>query len=109
MISYGHTVRRAGRTIYASSTVTLDSARRKTPVPALVGSYELLMIVIQDSQVPGEGTSESGRGADKSRPPLPWPWAPVVTTAWAPHQLARPGDLISSGTIPAIKEELRGP
>jgi Protein of unknown function (DUF2637) len=62
------------RLIYASSMVMLDSARRKTPVPALarwllglgiaavaawpavalVGSYELLMMVIRGSQaVPG--------------------------------------------------------
>ena len=84
--------------IYASSMVMLDSARRKTPVPALarwllglgiaatlaanvahglghgpigaavaawpavalVGSYELLMMVIRSSQVPADGTPDSG-------------------------------------------------
>ena len=88
--------------IYASSMVMLDSARRKTPVPALarwllglgiaatlaanvalglghglagaavavwpavalVGSYELLMMVIHGSQVPARGASETGRDAD---------------------------------------------
>jgi hypothetical protein len=88
--------------IYASSIVTLDSARRKSPVPALarwllglgiaatlaaniahgvghgatgaavaawpavalVGSYELLMMVIRGSQVPADGTSCSGHDAD---------------------------------------------
>jgi hypothetical protein len=85
--------------IYASSMMMLDSARRKTPVPALarwllglgiaatlaanvahglghgligaavatwpaialVGSYELLMMVIRSSQVPADGMSGSGR------------------------------------------------
>ena len=39
--------------IYASSMMMLDSARRKAPVPALalVGSYELQMMVIRSSQV----------------------------------------------------------
>jgi hypothetical protein len=84
--------------IYASSMVMLDSARRKTPVPALarwllglgiaatlaaniahglghglagaavdawpavalVGSYELLMVVIRSSQVPADGAPETG-------------------------------------------------
>lgn len=88
--------------IYASSMVMLDSARRKTPVPALarwllglgiaatlaanvahglghgligaavaawpavalVGSYELLMVVIRSSQVPAEDTYEIARKAD---------------------------------------------
>ena len=88
--------------IYASSMVMLDSARRKTPVPALarwllgvgiaatlvanvahglghglmgaavaawpavalVGSYELLMIVIRSSQVPADDTAETARDAD---------------------------------------------
>jgi Protein of unknown function (DUF2637) len=88
--------------IYASSMVMLDSARRKTPVPALarwllglgtaatlaanvahglghglvgaavaawpavalVGSYELLMMVIRNSQVPADGMSVSGLQAD---------------------------------------------
>jgi hypothetical protein len=34
------------------------------PAVALVGSYELLMMVIRGSQVPAEATSEAGRGAD---------------------------------------------
>ena len=88
--------------IYASSMVTLDSARRKTAVPALarwllglgiaatlaanvahglgdgligaavaawpavalVGSYELLMMVIRRSQVPADGTLEAENDAD---------------------------------------------
>jgi hypothetical protein len=88
--------------IYASSMVLLDSARRKTPVPALarwllglgiaatlaanvahglghglagaavaawpavalVGSYELLMMVIRSSQVLAGGTPETGHDAD---------------------------------------------
>jgi len=88
--------------IYASSMVMLDSARRKTPVPALarwllglgiaatlaanvahglghglagaavaawpavalVGSYELLMMVIRGSQVPAGGAPETGQDAD---------------------------------------------
>jgi hypothetical protein len=88
--------------IYASSMVMLDSARRKTPVPALarwllglgitatlaanvahglghgligaavgawpavalVGSYELLMMVIRSSQVSAEGLQASGADAD---------------------------------------------
>ena len=88
--------------IYASSMVMLDSARRKTPVPALaqwllglgiaatlaanvahglghgltgaavaawpavalVGSYELLMMVIRSSQVPADGAPETRHDAD---------------------------------------------
>ncbi|TVZ02025.1 DUF2637 domain-containing protein [Trebonia kvetii] len=88
--------------IYASSMVMLDSARRKTPVPALarwllglgiaatlaanvahglghgpigvavsawpavalVGSYELLMMVIRRSQAGFDGTSDSRTTAD---------------------------------------------
>jgi Protein of unknown function (DUF2637) len=89
--------------IYASSMVMLDSARRKTPVPALarwllglgiaatlaanvahglghgligaavaawpavalIGSYELLMMVIRSSQVPPVmGRAETGQDAD---------------------------------------------
>ena len=88
--------------IYASSMVMLDSARRKTPVPALarwllglgiaatpaanvahglghgligaavaawpavalVGSYELLMMVIRSSQVPAQDKPDSGHEAD---------------------------------------------
>ena len=88
--------------IYASSMVMLDSARRKTPVPALarwllgqgiaatlaanvahglghglvgaavaawpavalVGSYELLMMVMRGSQVPAGCTPGSGDGVD---------------------------------------------
>ena len=88
--------------IYASSMVTLDSARRKTAVPALarwllglgiaatlaanvahglgdgligatvaawpavalVGSYELLMMVIRSSQVPADGALETKHDAD---------------------------------------------
>ncbi len=88
--------------IYASSMVMLDSARRRTPVPALarwllgmgiaatlaanvahglghglagatvaawpavalVGSYELLMMVIRSSQIPAGGTPETGCDAD---------------------------------------------
>jgi hypothetical protein len=88
--------------IYASSMVMLDSARRRTPVPALarwllglgiaatlaanvahglghgligaavaawpavalVGSYELLMMVIRTSQVPGDHMPETVRQAD---------------------------------------------
>ena len=88
--------------IYASSMVMLDSARRKTRVPALarwllglgiaatlaanvahgldhgligaavaawpavalVGSYELLMMVIRSSQAPADGTSDSRADAD---------------------------------------------
>jgi hypothetical protein len=88
--------------IYASSMVMLDSARRKTPVPALaqwllglgiaatlaanvahglghgligaavaawsavalVGSYELLMMVMRSSHVPAESTSETAHDAD---------------------------------------------
>jgi len=88
--------------IYASSMVMLDSARRKTPVPALarwllglgiaatlaanvthglghgligaavaawpavalVGSYELLMMVIRSSQVRPENIAEAGHDAD---------------------------------------------
>src|SRR5580658_8523856 len=88
--------------IYASSMVMLDSARRKTPVPALarwllglgiaatlaanvahglghgltgaavgawpavalVGSYEFLMMVIRNSQVPADGTSETDHNMD---------------------------------------------
>ena len=88
--------------IYASSMVMLDSARRKTPVPALarwllglgitatlaanvahglghgligasvaawpavalVGSYELLMMVIRGSQVPVQDKPDSGHEAD---------------------------------------------
>jgi hypothetical protein len=88
--------------IYASSMVMLDSARRKTPVPALarwllglgiaatlaanvahglghgltgaavaawpavalVGSYELLMMVIRSSQVPADGESDTQHDAD---------------------------------------------
>jgi hypothetical protein len=91
--------------IYASSMVMLDSARRKTPVPALarwllgldiaatleanvahglghgltggavsawpavalVGSYELLMMVIRSSLVPADGPSGTGHGADPMR------------------------------------------
>jgi hypothetical protein len=91
--------------IYASSMVMLDSARRKTPVPALarwllglgvaatlaanvahglghgivgasvaawpavalVGSYELLMMVIRSSQVPAVSTSGTGCDADPLR------------------------------------------
>ena len=91
--------------IYASSMVMLDSARRKTPVPALarwllglgvaatlaanvahglghgligaavaawpavalVGSYELLMMVIRSSQVPVEDRSDTGHDADPLR------------------------------------------
>jgi hypothetical protein len=34
------------------------------PAVALVGSYELLMMVIRGSQVPTEGTSQAGHGAD---------------------------------------------
>src|SRR5689334_2066050 len=88
--------------IYASSMVMLDSARRKTPVPALarwllglgiaatlaanvahglghgpagaavaawpavalVGSYELLMMVIWGSQVQADGSRRGGHEAD---------------------------------------------
>ena len=88
--------------IYASSMVMLDSARRKTPVPALarwllglgiaatlaanvahglghgltgaavaawpavalVGSYKLLMLVIQSSQMPADRKSRGGREED---------------------------------------------
>src|ERR1700734_598750 len=88
--------------IYASSMVMLDSARRKTQVPALarwllglgiaatlaanvahglghgltgaavaawpaialVGSYELLMVVIRSSQLSADGTPGTGHGAD---------------------------------------------
>jgi hypothetical protein len=88
--------------IYASSVVMLDSARRRTPVPALarwllglgiaatlaanvahglghglmgaavaawpavalVGSYELLMMVIRSSQVPVDGALETEHDAD---------------------------------------------
>lgn len=88
--------------IYASSMVMLDSARRKTPVPALVrwllglgiaatlaanvvhglghnlvgaavaarpavalvGSYELLMMVTRSSQAPVDGTPATGRDTD---------------------------------------------
>jgi hypothetical protein len=88
--------------IYASSMVMLDSARRKTPAPALarwllalgiaatlaanvahglghgvigaavaswpavalVGSYELLMMVIRNSQIQADGDVRSGRDAD---------------------------------------------
>jgi hypothetical protein len=88
--------------IYASSMVMLDSARRKTPVPALarwllglgiaatlaanvahglghgltggavaawpavalVGSYELLMMVIRSSQIPADGTPETRHNPD---------------------------------------------
>jgi hypothetical protein len=84
--------------IYASSMVMLDSARRKTSIPALarwllattlvanvahglghgpvgaavaawpvvavVGSYELLMMVIRSSQVPVAETSEATHCAD---------------------------------------------
>ena len=89
--------------IYAGSMVMLDSARRKTPVPALarwllglgiaatlaanvahglghgltgaavaawpavalVGSYELLMMVIRSSQIPADGMPETeGDDAD---------------------------------------------
>src|ERR1700757_3166569 len=84
--------------IYASSMVMLDSARCKTPVPALarwllglviaanvahglghgltgaavaawpavalVGSYELLMMVIRSSRVPSDGTPETEHDAD---------------------------------------------
>ena len=88
--------------IYASSMVMLDSARRRTPVPALgrwllglgivatlaaniayglghgpigaavaawsavalVGSYELLMMVIRSSQVPGNSRPETEYEAD---------------------------------------------
>jgi hypothetical protein len=91
--------------IYASSMVMLDSARRKTPVPALarwllglgitatlaanvahglghgligaavaawpavalVGSYELLMMVIRSSQLPAASTSGTRRDADPLR------------------------------------------
>jgi hypothetical protein len=91
--------------IYASSMVMLDSARCKTPVPALarwllglgiaatlaaniahglgdgltgaavaawpalalVGSYELLMIVIRSSQVPAYGMPETDHGTDPLR------------------------------------------
>ena len=91
--------------IYASSMVILDSARRKTPVPALarwllglgiaatlaanvahglghgvadaavaawpavalVGSYELLMMVIRSSQVPVDIAPRTGRDADPLR------------------------------------------
>jgi hypothetical protein len=34
------------------------------PAVALVGSYELLIIVIRGSQVPADGTPGSGRDAD---------------------------------------------
>jgi hypothetical protein len=34
------------------------------PTIALVGSYELLMMVIRSSQVPAASTSETGRDAD---------------------------------------------
>jgi hypothetical protein len=91
--------------IYASSMVMLDSARRKTPVPALarwllglgiaatlaanvahglghgplgaavaawpavalVGSYELLMLVIRNSQAASDGTSGSESASDPLR------------------------------------------
>jgi hypothetical protein len=91
--------------IYASSMVMLDSARRKTLVPALarwllglgiaatlaanvahglghgpagaavaawpavalVGSYELLMMVIRSSQVPAASTRGTGRDVDPLR------------------------------------------
>jgi hypothetical protein len=91
--------------IYASSMVILDSARRKTPVPALarwllglgiaatlaanvahglghgvagaavaawpavalVGSYQLLMMVIRSSQVPVDIAPRTGRDADPLR------------------------------------------
>jgi hypothetical protein len=91
--------------IYASSMVMLDSARRRTPVPALarwllglgiaatlaanvahglghrpmgaavaawpavalVGSYELLMMVIRSSQVPVDGALETEHDADPLR------------------------------------------
>jgi len=65
--------------IYASSMVLLDSARRKVPVPAparwllglgigrrrrpavvLVGSYELLMMIIRGAQVPADVTAVAG-------------------------------------------------
>jgi hypothetical protein len=52
--------------IYASSMVMLDSACRKAPVPALalVGSYELQMMVIGSSEVSAAGTPETGHAAD---------------------------------------------
>src|SRR5580658_5378622 len=70
--------------IYASSMVMLDSARRKTPVPALarcllglggaavaawpavalVGSYELLMMVIRNSQVSAGDVAATEDAAD---------------------------------------------
>ena len=50
--------------IYASLMVMLDSVRRKTPAPALVGSYELLMMVIRSSQAAFDGTSDSRTTAD---------------------------------------------
>ena len=91
--------------IYASSMVMLDSARRKTAIPALarwllglgiaatlaanvahglghgligaavaawpavalVGSYELLMMVIRTSQVPVDDMSETGHDEDPLR------------------------------------------
>jgi hypothetical protein len=91
--------------IYASSMMMLDSARRKTPVPALarwllglgiaatlaanvahglghgltgaavaawpavalVGTYELLMMVIRSSQVQADAALNSGHGADPLR------------------------------------------
>jgi hypothetical protein len=91
--------------IYASSMVMLDSARRRTPVPALarwllglgiaatltanvahglgqgltcaviaawpavalVGSYELLMMVIRSSQVPADDTTETEWDRDPLR------------------------------------------
>jgi hypothetical protein len=34
------------------------------PAVALIGSYELLMMVIRSSQVPADGTPETGRDAD---------------------------------------------
>jgi hypothetical protein len=68
--------------IYASSMVMLDSARRNRPVPslarwllglgiaatlaanALVGSYELLMLVIRSSQSPADGMPAAGHVVD---------------------------------------------
>jgi hypothetical protein len=110
--------------IYASSMVMLDSARRKTPVPALarwllglgiaatpganvahglghgligaavaawpavalVGSYELLMMVIRNAQAPFTSASEAGL---PGAPPDPDPLQARAAQMFADHLAAR--------------------
>jgi hypothetical protein len=108
--------------IYASSMVMLDSARRRTPVPALarwllslgiaatlaanvahgighgligaavaawpavalIGSYELLMMVIRSSQMQADDRSESRSEADPLREHAAELFAEQLAADWVP-------------------------